>query len=191
MKKSKMVIFLSLLLTIFSCNGKVNENNKKVNTIEDTIIQKQIKIEISDVRLINKSLKQKFKINTESSISLENSDLFFGEDRLLIDSIFYINEIKSGINYNTSDSSIKVYDIYYLNNKAEYIYNKIDELSKNARKSVKYFEFFKRGMVILLNKEKNCLTLITYNATISGIRKEIERKINEIKSEYNKVKLLF
>lgn len=169
-----MRYFIILIFFILNCKNNTTSNTKISITKSDknkpikTV--KNLEIEFcSDSTKIDTTLYNVF-INTKHSKSKKKLDghFYYGSKKTKVDSLFMLQDIKCIT--SVSDKNYIIYDIYYEKISAENILKSIIKLNiEKKQEHINYYHnFFKRGLVLILRKKSNKLTLITYNPFINN-----------------------
>jgi hypothetical protein len=177
-------IVISLIFTVLcvgNLTSQINENN--FNCQENIT-----KIPLISKDSLNEHLyKSFFKRNKVSLLPIHESDLFLGEDYQMLDTLYSIDSIKYAVNYKLESGNINISDIYYQNGFSEVIFNRIVSIMNNMHQISPFFDYFKRGNVLLLNKKEDYITYIIYDATRSSTQKRIDDNLKNLKPYYSKI----
>ncbi len=190
----KIILVISFAF-FFSCKNKIgNVFNSELEMKNKTFIKKNndevdISLEYStcknsyrDTDLYSKFIgieKQKYKN------SLENNKLFYQAEKEKFDILFEGQNIICIL--SLSGNGYNIFDLFYDKDRStsKYVYNKILMVNKNRDEALDYHDFFKRGMVFILNERVNKITIVTFNPFLDN---SIPAKIKTI---FNKNKDYF
>jgi len=196
----------SILILCIGCNRKeVTKQEKKATTIPTLVKDKEIVV--NENKEVENVSKKNTQIKNDSQICkfIDSSKILFKE-KMTREEIILKNKLSPGFYKGSEDFNIKnllkfndvvcigytraetlsIYKINY-NSKEESL--KVYENLKQIKDEEKYHDFFKRGLVFIL--EENSIIMIPFNAYTSynKLFKRMKKYLLENKEKYDKVLL--
>ena len=167
----KTIISYFIIITLFfNCNNKNEEAiiNSKIPLNSQLEVKDQTK-EINADTNINLCLKEKqdFKIYKEldNKINILNKidpGFYFTITKKNFNDLFLKERIEC-VSSARSEKYTFFEIVYNEKQNSEDIFLKIKNLKKNDENLNKYHDFFKRGLVFILDSKKNKITIISFN----------------------------
>jgi hypothetical protein len=178
--------YYSLLIIFITISCK--ETKKKIEIKKEVSIENKKNIEIPICKDLKRDINLYKEFIGEENISYRNSikktNLYQSVKKKYFNAIFNSDDISCIV--PLSGSVYNIFDIYYDNDSAEKIYNNIIKINKSKDSS--YHDFFKRGIVFILNKRKNKITILTFNPfSDNSLPKKIKLYFYRTKTQYDKV----
>lgn len=180
----RLILVFILFITISCKKDKESKVKSKsltkniVHSAESTLICEKSN---GDIQLY----KEFIKLEEAKYKSELDGKLYYGSDKIYFDKLFSSKNIKCIVYLR--DNEYNIFDIYYDSVLADNIFDHIVKINKNkdSDEVYNYHDFFKRGIVFVLNKKKNKITMITFNPFVNN------KKPNEVKTIVSNSKLRF
>ena len=186
--KKYYILLIILSLFFYSCKTKTEEK-KIINS--QLIIKKEKKnhdISICDDKKQEKELFTKLSKNNKINPLKElNSKFYYAISKNKFNTLFNGNQIKCVVPFKSKKYSY--FTIYYKENQiSKEVFEKIKKLEKNNENLNKYHDFFKRGLVFILNTKENNITLISFNMfSDNSLPRKVENFFSTNKKSFESV----
>lgn len=184
--------YIVFTIVFFNCKTKQNKNTTNLHA-KEIVSEVEKKVNFTPI-ICNNIKKNNFRLY--ESVTLSGGVIFL--DRLNKQFYYAIkkenfNSLFNGYNIKcvipARSKRLNFFDIHYSQIKeAEKVYSKLKGIGKNNDDLNKYHDFFKRGLVFILDKKQNKITLITFNPFMdNSLSKKIKDFFINYKNNFNNV----
>lgn len=189
----KKILSILIVLTLFLNCKKVegNINNDSENSIDDIVSSTvdSLKRKSNTIEKCN-TQSDEFKLfkslnNDEINLKTVEPNLYYAISKVNFDTLFNTSNIKCVI--SKKQGKFSFFNFYYKSNiKNEY--NRLNQLKRSVENLNKYHDFFKRGIVFVLDSENHKITMISFNIFAdNSLPSKVVRFFKANKKDFEKV----